>query len=313
MDIREASYIIEIEKAKNLTTAANNLFITQPALSKVLKKLEAEFNSPVFYKEGKDLLPTPIGNILLQHSKTIVREFSAMNHDVMRITNSGQARLCLGLPLMGGFMYAPILAAFAAQYPTIQLTTLEAGANDLFAAFTEKYLDLAISPSPEDNRDFNETLLFRSQIAVAVNASHPWALKKYLLDEDFIDIPFITFPEDARINSMLSARFHDKFTPVYRMIGREVLTMMATACATDAPIVLPEPYLRFYNWTDMAILPFSPDFPWSMGLIYPKESRLSKAARLFLDFTEDYMLSHQNYYVPLGIGDIDLSEYVAIH
>lgn len=51
LDIREIRYIIEIANTRNMTKAAANLFITQPALSKMLKKVELELGMPLFYRE----------------------------------------------------------------------------------------------------------------------------------------------------------------------------------------------------------------------------------------------------------------------
>ena len=61
-------YLLEIEKTRHLTNAAKNLFLTQPALSRVLKKLESEFGGPLFFRDGNFLLPAPIGTIVLKHS-----------------------------------------------------------------------------------------------------------------------------------------------------------------------------------------------------------------------------------------------------
>lgn len=48
MDIRELRYIIGIACARNMTKAAENLFVTQPALSKMLKKVEEQIGIPLF-------------------------------------------------------------------------------------------------------------------------------------------------------------------------------------------------------------------------------------------------------------------------
>lgn len=53
MDIREIRYIIEIANTRNMTKAAANLFITQPALSKMLKKVELELGDAAFLSRGK--------------------------------------------------------------------------------------------------------------------------------------------------------------------------------------------------------------------------------------------------------------------
>ena len=71
MDIREIRYIIEIANTRNMTKAAANLFITQPALSKMLKKVELELGMPLFYREGNVMSPTEAGTLLVEHGTGI--------------------------------------------------------------------------------------------------------------------------------------------------------------------------------------------------------------------------------------------------
>lgn len=58
MDLREMHYLLEIANTGHMTQAANNLFISQPALSKSLRKVENELGTELFYRDGNRLLPT---------------------------------------------------------------------------------------------------------------------------------------------------------------------------------------------------------------------------------------------------------------
>lgn len=58
LDIRELRYIIGIADARNMTKAASNLFVTQPALSKMLKKVEEQLGTQLFVRDGNSMTPT---------------------------------------------------------------------------------------------------------------------------------------------------------------------------------------------------------------------------------------------------------------
>ena len=63
MDIREMKYIIMIAETKNMTKAAQKLYISQPALHKALRKVENELHTTLFYRKGHECFPTDTGLI----------------------------------------------------------------------------------------------------------------------------------------------------------------------------------------------------------------------------------------------------------
>ena len=73
MDLREMHYLLEIANTGHMTQAANNLFISQPALSKSLRKVENELGTELFYRDGNRLLPTDTGRIVIEKSSEILQ------------------------------------------------------------------------------------------------------------------------------------------------------------------------------------------------------------------------------------------------
>lgn len=109
MDIREIRYIIEIANTRNMTKAAANLFITQPALSKMLKKVELELGMPLFYREGNVMSPTEAGTLLVEHGTGISQIFDEMDSQLRDLKSMKRGRVILGVP--------PVIAAF--DFPEI--------------------------------------------------------------------------------------------------------------------------------------------------------------------------------------------------
>ena len=74
MDIRELRYIMEIGAQKNMTRAANHLYISQPALSKVLKKVEGELVVTLFFREGTSMNLTDAGMVVVKWAEKIMED-----------------------------------------------------------------------------------------------------------------------------------------------------------------------------------------------------------------------------------------------
>lgn len=120
MDIREIRYIIEIANTRNMTKAAANLFITQPALSKMLKKVELELGMPLFYREGNVMSPTEAGTLLVEHGTGISQIFDEMDCQLRDLKSMKRGRVILGIPpVIAAFDFPEIIMRFRKHFPNV--------------------------------------------------------------------------------------------------------------------------------------------------------------------------------------------------
>ena len=98
MDIREMRYILEIERARNITQASYNLYISQPALYKALQKVEAEYETELFYKEGRDLYPTDTGKIVVSRARDILSILKHMEDEIIATKELRVGETTIGFP-----------------------------------------------------------------------------------------------------------------------------------------------------------------------------------------------------------------------
>ena len=86
MDIREISYIIAIADKQSITAAAASLFISQPALSQALRRMEAEAGCKLFVRSGNMTVPTEAGRLLVERGRLILNARDKMLSDVRGAT-----------------------------------------------------------------------------------------------------------------------------------------------------------------------------------------------------------------------------------
>ena len=79
MDIRVLRYFIEVVQLNGFSRAADALFITQPAISRSIKKLEDELGTVLLIREVDGVKLTDDGAILYEHAKQILAQFNSMN------------------------------------------------------------------------------------------------------------------------------------------------------------------------------------------------------------------------------------------
>lgn len=91
MEHREMEYVIVIAQEKNLSKAAERLFISQPALSRFLVKLEQELGTPLFERKNRQYIPTMAGELYLDTAREILclqQQFDAALRSLIQ-TNRG--------------------------------------------------------------------------------------------------------------------------------------------------------------------------------------------------------------------------------
>lgn len=94
LDIRELRYIIGIADARNMTKAASNLFVTQPALSKMLKKVEEQLGTQLFVRDGNSMTPTDAGLHVVERGKKIIHEFDELERQLADLKRMNRSAYC---------------------------------------------------------------------------------------------------------------------------------------------------------------------------------------------------------------------------
>lgn len=294
MDLREMRYIVELSKTKHMTHAANNLYISQPALYKSIRKVEAELDTTLFYKHGNELLPTDTGKVVIEKAQNILRMAAQMEDAVTATKDLKQGEVKLGFTSIIGTMYLPeLLIQFQKKYPGIRLHMIEEGGARLADMAENGELDIAIVLRPVHSEVLNEIPIVRDQIAVCVPENHPWYSKDYVTINDFENVPFITFNEHFSVYKLVMERFHAaNIHPTLSFAGSDGQFIYKYAIASETIAIMPKPMIELYCKDDpVKVIPFSPSFPWELCLIFPKNAFLSSASKALITFIQEFLLT----------------------
>ena len=294
MDLREMRYIIELSKTKHMTHAANNLFISQPALYKSIRKVETELDTVLFYKRGNELLPTDTGKIVIENAQKILKMASQMEDSITAAKDLKQGEVRFGFTSVVGTMYLPeLLVKFQEKYPGIDLHLIEEGGARLKDMTEKGELDIAIVLRPVHSEHLNEIPIIRDQFAVCIPEGHPWYNRDEVTMEDFKNVPFITFNEHFSVYNLIMERFRAANThPQMAFAGADGQFIYKYALASGHVAIMPKSMIELYcNNDPIKIATFSPSFPWELCLIFPKNIFLSSASKAMITFMQEFLLT----------------------
>jgi DNA-binding transcriptional LysR family regulator len=175
MELQQIRYFLSIHAHGSFSRAASECAVSQPALTASIKKLESEIGGPLFYREGKRLVITPLGRLVRPALEQAVAGTQSARDIAQNFKLLRQAPLRLGvLGTIGPTLLSRVFAVFQRKYPGVELTVQEGSNQELMHRLEVGEIDLAVTSTPEPLTDnFRSEALFTEPYVVAFAPGNP--------------------------------------------------------------------------------------------------------------------------------------------
>ena len=133
--------------ARNLsfTKASQELFISQPAITKHIQELESTYHTRLFDRQGGKISLTESGQLLLEHCERILEEYRKLEYEMHLLHNQYTGELRLGASTtIAQYVLPPMLGTFISKFPQVELSLLNGNTREMEAALQEHRIDLAM-------------------------------------------------------------------------------------------------------------------------------------------------------------------------
>jgi len=193
MEMFQVRYVLATARVLNFTKAAADCNVSQPALSKAIKAIEAELGAPLFHREGKHIHLSDFGRSLLPHFQHIMQETEATRTlaDNFRLLNNVPIRLGV-MSTVGPVRLSRFLAKFQKEFHGVEITVSEASASELKGKLERVELDLAILNTLGGLRDtFNVHDLYTERYIVIFPPDHRLAKLNAIKLSDLSNEPYV--------------------------------------------------------------------------------------------------------------------------
>ncbi len=245
---QDFKYIYQLYLDGSFSKAAENLYLTQPALSIAIQKIEASMGMPLFDRSKRPLKLTQAGEIYIQAIKKmqdLEYDLDQQINDIQQL-NTGTIRLG-GSHYLNAYILPQILSGFSKEYPGIRFEIIEESSDVLSDMLSERKIDLTFSCNPAFMKDFERYEIFYDHILLAVPKSHPinqkvfhaaltpWdVVHKKHLKQSCPDVPFEKFRELEYILLTPGNNLYDRALGFFQEAGFEPmvklqLSQLATA------------------------------------------------------------------------------------
>lgn len=181
-----------VARRLSFTKAAEELCITQPAVTRHIKELERQMNLRLFERRGNRVTLSEGGRILLKHTGAMLDISRQLEDDLNLVHETRRGVLSLGASTtIAQYVLPPLLAKFHRLNPEVSLYMLNANTEQVENALVERKIMLGLIEGDSRRRDINYTPFARDEIVLLCNPEHPLARKEEIRLDELPSIPLL--------------------------------------------------------------------------------------------------------------------------
>jgi len=192
---------------KNLTKAAEILYLSQPALSKQIKTLEKNLDILLINREKNKISLTESGKVLLEYSERILALCEESCRALIDLKNGDRGVLTVGASqTIGTYLMPGILALFSQNYPEINLKVQVNSTRIIAQSIRNRKIDIAVVGGDISNnlkKKLTISPFLSDELNLIISKSHPFAEKKKINKEDLYCLDFITLNSSSTIKKFI--------------------------------------------------------------------------------------------------------------
>ena len=258
MTLIELKFVMAVAQERNFRRAAEKCFVTQPALSLGIKKLEQELNVMIFERSRSDVTPTEIGAKIIEQASRILEEAAKIKQLAELGKNQLKGALKLGMiHSVGPYLLPEIIPILRKTAPDMPLEVEENLTANLEAQLRNGVIDVAIIALPFDVPGLQFKALYDEEFDVVVPSHHHWATRKHINPEELSDEKVLLLnsghcfsnqvtqacPELSRKGEVLQGNSLETIrNMVASNLGITVLPCSATAARYNNPLIKVIPF-----------------------------------------------------------------------
>lgn len=279
--LHQLQILLEISRQDSLTKAAEEMFMTQPAISIQLKNLQSQFDIPLTEKIGKKIFLTDFGKSIVEIAENILKEADGLRYKTKEYRGLLTGKLRISSASTGKYVIPYFLSPFIHQYPGIDLTLDVSNKTTVIENLRNNEIDFALVSVIPEKLKVAEEILVENKLFLIGNT------KKYQKDK-----PLIYREEGSATRMAMDAYFNKKNR---KQTKRKSISLTSNEAVKQAVIaglgqsILPLIGIKNELENEQLFIIPSRDLPISTywRLIWLKDKKLSPIAEAYLNYLRE--------------------------
>jgi DNA-binding transcriptional LysR family regulator len=285
MEWQQLEYFRIVARTEHFTKAAEQLSISQPALSRAITNLETEVGVMLFDRIGRNVRLNSFGKVFLKHVDCALNEVQKGIAAVTQLNDPATGVIALGFLLSLGLNVLPdLIGKFNRQYPRVELHLYENVTVNILKQLVSGEVDLCLTSLFPPQPGIAWTPLFTEELYAYLPVNHPLAQRPSVRLAELATEPFIGFKKRYGMRTLMEQFCQAAgFTPFIKLEGGDVATIIGLVSSGLGVALIPK--LVGIDSAKIKGLPISkPLCRREIGLAWLHERELPPSVALFREF-----------------------------
>ena len=210
LKFRHLTLLDTLGRTRNMHLAAQQMNLSQPALSKMLKEIESLLGFTVFERLPRSMQPTPLGEQVLRYAHLALNDARTFVEQINNLSAGGHGHLKIGGIFAATAVVLPeAIVAIKQRWPLLAIEVVEQTSDHLMEMLEERNLDLAIGRFTEQSQQqrYDFQPLAPEPFCLVVNSRHPLCDAGPLPLAELTDWPWMFYPKGTPIRGRMEEVF----------------------------------------------------------------------------------------------------------
>eukprot|EP01036_Dinobryon_divergens_P049023 gene49023-65722_t len=191
--IRQLRAFLAVYQLRKLSTAAQRLFVTQSAVSMLIRQLEDGLDTRLFDRTTRSLKPTAAAEQMMVTVERILRDVDSLSADFRELAALERGRVTLAItPTLAGFLLPDAIRAFAEKHPGVRVLVNDCAPDQFISRIIGEHVDFGIGTPERPGAEVEVQRFMRDHLALVCRIDHPLAKARVVRWSDLGGHPVIT-------------------------------------------------------------------------------------------------------------------------
>lgn len=285
---QQIEYFIAVAKLQHMTRAAQQLSLSQPALSRSIAGLEKELGVALFERSGRNLVLNRFGRLFLERAELAFREIEQAKQEIANQINPEAGVISLSfLHTLGAQLIPSLLGSFRVRYTDIRFELHESSNQQLLTLISNHECDFGLSTPELLDDKFNWHLLGMPELFLALPQQHRWSSKSKISLEELQDEPFVGLKTTCGLNFTIHRLFEKKQIRPNTVFEADELDTVAGLVSAGFGVALLPKTVGVQNHRLQWVKVDDPECKLPIGVVWKKDRPLTPVSETFLDFIRE--------------------------
>ncbi len=286
MDIRQIQYFLAIVDTGSFSAAADELYISQSSLSKIIIALEKELNVCLFDRSKRKVILTEAGQAFLEPARKLNADYKALLVEMDRYKSETDTFSIAAIPVLTQYGITTSIAKFRIEHPGIHFVMEEIHGSNILPGLDEHRFDLAIARNNYiDPEKYTKSVISQDKLLAVVSKKNHHATSQSISIKELSKDNFIVFDKVTDLHRLIMDVCNDAgFDPTIFYSSQKKVSVFALIGTNIGLALMPSKIFEYHKDSDVVAIPLDEEIECNIVLIQLKNKKLPISAETFIQY-----------------------------